>query len=143
VLAALGTRCADAQVALNPGVRIGISPSTSDLWLGGHIETPSFQSFSARITVDFGIGDRTSIASAIQLLYRLPQIDEKWTPVIGFQTGSVVSLGALPNGRSTGGGGIGAVLGLEHRSGMFAEAEKFFVGKRLPAASVSVGYRFH
>jgi hypothetical protein len=59
---------AEAQKPLNPAVRASVGRSPSQIWFGGHLETPPLAHVSARVVLEFGAGTEIALEESFELL---------------------------------------------------------------------------
>ena len=123
------------------GLRVGVSGSPDQFYFGAHVETaPLLDHLTFRPNAEVGVGhDETLVALNFEFAYSIPLEHQPWRVYLG--AGPALVITSPHNGNTTVGGGFNALIGIQHRKGLFAE---FKVGG-IDSAEVkfAVGYVFH
>lgn len=139
VALALVLGLASTAQAQSAGLRAGVSGNPDQFVFGGHIETaPLVEQLSFRPNVEIGVGDDvTTLGFNFELVYSIPLDQHPWRLYFG---GGPAANIYWWDGGSDVGGGFNALIGVEHRGGLFTE---FKVGAiDSPDVKFIVGYVF-
>ncbi len=130
-----------AQVRL--GVRGGASGSPGIGWAGVQLQSSTWLRLGFRQSLDVGLGSRTALGSDTEVLLHLPRVGIQWIPYVGTGTSAIIaSSGGHSDQSGYVGGGPVAVIGVQHKSGLFVDAHVAITGygyRTLPVR-LSVGY---
>jgi hypothetical protein len=127
------------------GVRVGASADPDQFYAGVHFESSELvEHLRFRPNVEVGVGDNvTLVALNFEFSYRLPPTTlprslSMWHLYVG--GGPALNIFRFSNDTRSE-GGFNGLIGLAHRSGLFAEAK---VGAlKSPSFKFGVGYTFH
>jgi hypothetical protein len=123
------------------GVRAGVSGSPDQFYIGGHYDTGYlFNRLSFRPNVEVGFGDnQTVVALNVEFAYWLPLGSRNYSAYVGAGPALLVYRVDHPDGSSTDGkGGFNLLVGVAHRSGLFAELKAGLIDS--PEVKFAVGY---
>lgn len=130
------------------GVRVGVSGDPDQFFFGAHVETsPIIEHLTFRPNAEIGVGDDlTLFAFNFEFAYWLPirnLRNQPWRVYVGGGPALVITSPHADHphdGETEVGGGFNAMIGIQHRKGLFAE---FKVGAiDSPSVKFAVGYVF-
>lgn len=133
---------ASAQSA-NPsfGVRVGVSGSPDQFYLGAHYDTGYiFEQLSFRPNLEVGLGDnRTTVAANFEFAYWIPVRNKPYDIYVGGGPALNIYRYDLPDGSSTDAKpGFNLLVGGTHRNGLFAEVKVGLIDS--PGVKFGIGY---
>lgn len=139
LVAAYGVLSAtSAEAQTSTGIRAGLSVDPDQFYFGGHVETPPLvDRLRFKPNVEIGVGnDVTVVALNLEFAYGFPS-RRNWNVYAGGGPALII----VDTHSNTGsGGGFNMLLGVSHRSGLFAEFKVGVVDS--PDFKVGVGYSF-
>jgi hypothetical protein len=133
----MATAPAQAQ-AIAPGIQGGVSINPDQFFFGGHLETsPLIDQVRFRPSVDFGIGDGTTIAGNFEFTYTFPG-SQPWNLYVG--GGPAINWYDQDDADGDADAGFNFLVGVKNRDGLFFEFKVGVEGS--PDLKFGVGYTF-
>jgi hypothetical protein len=123
------------------GVRLGVSGSPDQFYVGGHYDTGYiFNHLSFRPNLEVGFGDhQTAVTANFEFAYWFPVRNQPFQVYVGGGPALNIYRYDLPDGSTTDAkGGFSLLVGAEHRSGLFGEVKIGLADS--PGVKIGVGY---
>jgi hypothetical protein len=146
IVAAVFLAATPVYAQSHAGIRAGVSGNPDQFFFGGHVETsPLAEHLTFRPNVEVGVGnDTTLLAFNFEFAYWVPmQKRHPWSLYFGGgPAANLYSFGGGGPGRRNSDltGGFNALVGIQHREGLFTELKVGAIDS--PTVKFTVGYVF-
>jgi len=125
------------------GFRAGVTADPNQFHFGAHVVTdPLVGNLTFRPNLEIGVGSNaTTVAANLEFAYRIPIPKSPCSAYIGAGPAlDVYKFSESRGGRTDAGGGFNALVGLEHRDGLFGELKVGALDS--PSLKFTIGYTF-
>lgn len=131
---------APVRAEFNPALRFGASAKPTVVWLGAHIETPTWAGLSFRPGINFGMGESFAFGADFEVLWRAPLSIKGWRPYVGGGSFGMFASGRVTDETAYAGGGPTIVFGVRNAKGLFVDAHVGVAGVDNIPVRVTVGF---